>query len=201
MTYGTHIRGSRHGTLYFRYVIPPDVRTCGGKSEISVSLGTASKREAALACLELELAAKRIVAAARESALMNPEDRSELHAQLVELRRETDLANAVEAERQRLKAEALKLIAVHHVVFDRRLKVEREDRQADDQLREAQAVQIESLTAKFESLSRACNERDEEGGVSHSCRLTNRAAARLEDCLRLTKGEALVVRANRCASA
>ena len=66
MTYGTHLRRSRHGTLYFRYVIPPDVRASVGQSEVSVSLGTASKREAEVACLELQLAAKRIVAAARE---------------------------------------------------------------------------------------------------------------------------------------
>lgn len=80
MTYGTHLRRSRHGTLYFRYVIPSDVRASTGKSELSISLGTASKRGAELAALELELVAKRFVETAREAIRMNEPIKSNLAA-------------------------------------------------------------------------------------------------------------------------
>ena len=59
MTYGTHLRRSRHGTLFFRYVIPVDVRSEIGRSELSLSLGTSSKREAQLAAMELAIIATR----------------------------------------------------------------------------------------------------------------------------------------------
>jgi hypothetical protein len=71
MTYGTHLRRSRHGTLYFRLVVPSDLRGSVGKSEFSISLGTASKRSAELAALELQLAAKRFIECAREAIRMN----------------------------------------------------------------------------------------------------------------------------------
>lgn len=80
MTYGTHLRRSRHGTLYFRYVIPLDVRAALGGSELSVSLGTSSKRGAELAALELELTAKRFVDAAREAIRMNKPIKPDLAA-------------------------------------------------------------------------------------------------------------------------
>ena len=71
MTYGTHLRRSRHGTLYFRYVVPVDVRAELGMSELSISLGTSSKRGAELTALELQLVAKRCVGHAREAIRMN----------------------------------------------------------------------------------------------------------------------------------
>lgn len=80
MTYGTHLRRSRHGTLYFRNVIPSDVRGSAGKSELSISLGTASKRGAELAALELELVAKRFVEGAREAIRTNEPVKSNLAA-------------------------------------------------------------------------------------------------------------------------
>ena len=58
MTYGALLRRSRHGTLYFRFVIPHDLRALVGQSELSISLGTASKRAAELVVLKLRLAAK-----------------------------------------------------------------------------------------------------------------------------------------------
>ena len=66
MTYGTNLRRSRHGTLYFRYVIPSDARAIFGKSEVSISLGTASRRSAELLALELRLIAKRLIETARK---------------------------------------------------------------------------------------------------------------------------------------
>ena len=71
MTYGTHLRRSRHGTLYFRYVIPADVRSDLQRSELSVSLGTGSKCGAELAALEPRLVAKRFIDAARETKRMS----------------------------------------------------------------------------------------------------------------------------------
>lgn len=110
MTSGTHLRRSRHGTLYFRYVIPVDVRSDAGTAEVSISLGTSSRRGAELAALELLLVAKRLVAAARDGVRMN-------------------------------EAEALKLIAVNHIVNARRVSVlQREVGESDAALGESNAA-------------------------------------------------------------
>lgn len=71
MAYGSHLRRSRHGVLHFRFVVPPDERARAGKGELSISLGTSSRRSAELAALELRLTAKRFVEDAREAARMN----------------------------------------------------------------------------------------------------------------------------------
>ena len=78
MTYGTHLRRSRHGTLYFRYVVPSDVRAALGTAEVSISLGTSSKRGAELAALELQLLAKRVVDHARDAIRMSEPVKSSL---------------------------------------------------------------------------------------------------------------------------
>ncbi|MBS1176390.1 MAG: integrase family protein [Proteobacteria bacterium] len=80
MTYGTNLRRSRHGTLYFRYVIPSDARAIFGKSEVSISLGTASRRSAELLALELRLIAKRLIETAREAMDENNERKPDLRA-------------------------------------------------------------------------------------------------------------------------
>ena len=36
MTYGTHLRRRRHGTLYFRFVVPPDLRGSTGKGKVPI---------------------------------------------------------------------------------------------------------------------------------------------------------------------
>jgi integrase len=133
MTYGNHLRRSRHGTLHFRLVIPADVRAIFGKSEVSISLGTSSRRSAELLTLELCLAAKRLIEAARYATPMDaPEEKRSnlraLHA-LVQ-RRKVDVlvgelheADEVIAEkdaaltRQSARIEALteKLLASTHV--------------------------------------------------------------------------------------
>ena len=79
MTYGTNLRRSRHGTLYLRYVIPSDARAIFGKSEVSFSLGTASRRSAELLALELHLTAKRLIDTARYATRM---DTSDEHAKM-----------------------------------------------------------------------------------------------------------------------
>jgi len=124
MTYGTHLRRSRHGTLYFRYVIPADVRSCIGRSELSVSLGASSRRDAQMAALELELIAKRLVAATRAGVRMNEADALKLIAlhhnvtarQLSVLQREVGESDATlatkSAEVDQLKAKLIAMLDV-----------------------------------------------------------------------------------------
>lgn len=124
MTYGTHLRRSRHGTLYFRYVIPADVRPHIGRSELSLSLGTSSKRDAQLAALELEVIAKRFVAAARDGIRMNDAEALKLIAlhhnvttrQLSVMQREMSESDAAlatkSAEANQLKAKLIALLGV-----------------------------------------------------------------------------------------
>lgn len=123
MTYGQHLRRSRHGILYFRFVIPLDVRPKIGRSELSVSLGTASKRQATAAALELAVAANRLVAEGRTGALVN-------------------------------EKEALKLIALHHVVTGRQKTVlQRELAEADAALAAKSAAYNLLQTRHIEVLS------------------------------------------------
>ena len=82
MTYGSHLRRSRHGSLSFRYVFPADVRGALGKSEISIGLGTSSKRHARLPALELLIAAKGYVAAVREAVSVNDQEELKRHLAL-----------------------------------------------------------------------------------------------------------------------
>jgi hypothetical protein len=87
MTYGSHLRRSRHGTLYFRFVIPADLRCVVERSELSISLGTASKRDAELVALSLQLAAKRLVETARDAIRMSEPgkpNRAAFHAMVQE---------------------------------------------------------------------------------------------------------------------
>lgn len=81
-TYGTNLRRSRHGTLHFRLAVPPDVRAIFGRSGVSISLNTSSRRAAELAALELRLTAKRLIEAAREAIRMdeNNEQKPDLRA-------------------------------------------------------------------------------------------------------------------------
>ena len=120
MTYGTHLRRSRHGNLCFRYVTPPDVRAVLGTSELSISLGTSSKRGAETAALELQLVAKRVVEHARHAIRMSEPVKSNLaaiHALIRERRfkvlrdelNEADRANA--AKDAKIEALTAKLIS------------------------------------------------------------------------------------------
>jgi len=102
MTYGTHLRRSRHGTLYFRFVVPADLRGRAGKTELSISLGTSSRRSAELAALELRLAAKRFVEDAREAAQMTDSRKPNpgaFHAMVEAQRRKGLLRELDEADR------------------------------------------------------------------------------------------------------
>jgi hypothetical protein len=74
MAYGQHLKRNRCGTLCFRFVFPPDVRSVVGRSEVTISLGTASRRDAELARIELTAHVKRMVLLARQSASMASND-------------------------------------------------------------------------------------------------------------------------------
>ena len=74
----THVRRSRQGVLYFRFVIPVDVRHVFGRAEFNLSLHERSKRAAELTVIKLTLAVKAAVANARECLPMTdttPENR------------------------------------------------------------------------------------------------------------------------------
>ena len=87
MTYGRHLKRSRHGVLYFRFVLPEDLRRSLGKTEICLSLGKVSKREAEVTALELTLTAKSFVAAARTSHEMSSDESKHALGQLIAERR------------------------------------------------------------------------------------------------------------------
>lgn len=126
MTYGALLRRSRHGILYFRFVIPHDLRALVGKSELSISLGTASKRAAELVALEMQLAAKSFVATVRKPAHMIS------------------------------KEELERLNTLRHLIFERRIKVIRDELSESDalliesnKLSAAKTLEVEKLSAKL----------------------------------------------------
>ena len=70
MAYGQHLKRNRCGTLCFRFVFPPDIRAQLGRTEISIALGTASRKDAELARIELSAMVKRLVLVIRQSGPM-----------------------------------------------------------------------------------------------------------------------------------
>jgi hypothetical protein len=72
MTYGQHLKRSRNGTLSFRFKFPADVAAVIGRTEFTIGLGTASKREAAPRAAELKSMMMAAVCAARAGPLTNP---------------------------------------------------------------------------------------------------------------------------------
>lgn len=153
MAYGQHLKRNRCGTLCFRFVFPPDVRPVVGRSEVSISLGTASRRDAELARIELAALAKRVVLAARKSCAMASNDNSSSRA-LIDLLQRAQQNHLVrelnQAERDRdieqhLRARAL---AERDTALSEKAVVQ-QDLEAEKALREQAHLDREAaLTAK-----------------------------------------------------
>jgi len=59
---------NRHGTFYFRLLIPNDLRACLGRRELRLSLGTEQRHQALLVSMALVADLPRLIADLREMA-------------------------------------------------------------------------------------------------------------------------------------
>lgn len=129
----SHLHRSRSGILHFRIAIPADVRHHFASREIYRSLDTASVRDAADTAQTLSIAFKRAFRAIREQSMSDQENpsRSAQHARLMEWTKEKrakihyeNIIDERDEEIDRLKLEALRLVAGHKRELDLVLKAQ-----------------------------------------------------------------------------
>jgi len=74
MAYGDGLQRNRFGVWYWRRVVPPALRDRLPLKEVSLSLGTTSRKAALPASLRLRIAASGLVKLAREGVTLSSED-------------------------------------------------------------------------------------------------------------------------------
>lgn len=119
VSYGDGLKRNKNGILCLRVVIPPDVRKILGRTEISVSLGTPSRRLAEVSRLELLATVKRAIRAARERVTTNEKMSEDLIRRLVDKRRIEALRGELDEADQSLREKDLQLAKLQQVIVDR----------------------------------------------------------------------------------